>query len=391
MAVPFRTRCALLAAAAALGLTLAGCAQFPDEHPREWNEQPELDPQAGPEPSYEGEAPPLTEQPPPPPAGDGGQPAEPVGCHDPDPAVQATCLEPVGAVTTMPDGNSALVAERNTGRVLRVQRGAEPVEVARIPVDTSGGGGLTGLTLSPSYAEDELVYAYASTATDNRVLRIAPGEPPEPVLTGIPKGPEHNAGTIDTDGLGALLVATGDAGDPAGAADRSSLAGKVLRIDGLGAPPADNPDPRSAVVASGLAEPGGLCGTADSGDLWVTDRGGPQDALQQVRFGRPLDAPEWTWRDSPGVSGCAADASTVVVALQDARALYTLTPAGDGTFTGEPTQVMDDTYGRFSAATLGSDGLVWAGTANRHEGDPVSSDDRVLRIEPPDGGAAGKD
>ncbi|MBB5155400.1 PQQ-dependent sugar dehydrogenase [Saccharopolyspora phatthalungensis] len=385
MAVSFRMRRLLLGMAAVLGTLLAGCAQFPDEHPRPWGDQPSLEPQAGPQPSFENESPPPESSAAP------QQPKPPVGCEDPDPAVVATCLDPVGAIAVLPDGQGALVGERSTGRVLRVQRGVKPVELAQIPVDPSGGGGLTGLALSPTYNEDELFYAYVTTSDDNQVVRVAAGDRPKPVLTGIPKGSTGNGGAMLDDGQGSLLIATGNAGSPANAANPQSLAGKVLRIDGFGKPAAGNPDPKTPVVAAGLTEPGGLCGTPGLGMYWVTDRTGAQDALYRVQLGKPLGSPAWTWVERPGVAGCAADPSTVVVALRDAAALYTLHPAPDGSFTGQPTKVMENTYGRFSAATLGPNGLIWLGTANKDGGRPVPSDDRVLRIQPPSGGSAGKD
>lgn len=365
---------------------LTSCAEFADEHASSWKEQPSLEPQAGPQPSIEGQAEPPPESGAPPQA-----PTPPDGCQDPDPMVVATCLGPVGAVAVLPDGQSALVGERATGRILRVQRGSEPVEVANVPVDTSGGGGLTGLALSPSYVEDELVYAYVTTPGDNQIVRVAPGDSPKPILTGIPKGGSGNAGALLDDGKGALLAATGNAGSPANAQDPGSLAGKVLRIDGFGKPVADNPNPASPIVASGLTSPGGLCGAADSGTYWVTDQNGSQDSLFRVQQGQPLGAPAWTWQDRPGVTGCAANASVVVVALNNASALYTLHPTPDGAFTGQPTKVLENTYGRYSAAALGSDGLLWLGTTNKNGGKPVPSDDRVVRIEPPTGGSAGKD
>ena len=52
----------------------------------------------------------------------------PDGCKDYNPAVIGTCLSTVVAVAALPgDGRdpAALVGERDTGRILRVKRGAE--------------------------------------------------------------------------------------------------------------------------------------------------------------------------------------------------------------------------------------------------------------------------
>lgn len=370
------------AATALLGLLLAGCATFPDQGPREWREQVEGAGELGGPPVIPEPSPPQS----PPPGGDAGQPGapqQPTGCVDPDPQVVATCLEPVGAIAVLPDGRSALVAERATGRVLRVQRGADPVLVTTVPVDPTGGGGLTGLVLSPSYAEDQLVYAYATTREDSRVVRIAPGEAPKPVLTGIPRGPRDNSGALGVDVDGSLLVATGDAGGDAAAP--ASLAGKLLRIDTLGRPAPGNPDPASLVLSSGLRAPGGICIDPVTTMVWVTDRTGTQDVLHLVVPG-PLPAPAWTWPDRPGVAGCVAQPGLVAIALTGAASLFVLHPGDNAMFTGTPEKMLTNTYGRLSAAAFAPDGLLWLGTVNKAGGKPVPSDDRVIRIQPPAGG-----
>jgi glucose/arabinose dehydrogenase len=370
------------AAAVLLGLLLAGCATFPDQGPREWREQVEGVGELGgppvvPEPSDPPSAPPGGG------AGQPGSPQPPSGCVDPDPQVVATCLEPVGAIAVLPDGRSALVAERATGRVLRVQRGSEPVLISTVPVDAAGGGGLTGLVLSPSFREDQLIYAYVTTRTDNRVVRIAPGEPPKPVLTGIPRGLRNNGGALGVDVDGSLLVATGDAGgDPT---LPGSLAGKLLRIDTLGRPGKGNPDPASRVLSSGLRAPAGICIDPVTTMTWVTDRTGTQDVLHLVVPG-PLPAPAWTWPDRPGVAGCMAQPGMVAIALSGGAALFVLHPGDNAAFTGAPEKLLINTYGRLSAAALAPDGLLWLGTVNKTDGDPVQSDDRVIRIQPPAGG-----
>jgi glucose/arabinose dehydrogenase len=367
-------------AAALLGLLLAGCATFPDVGSREWREKQENQGELGGPPVVPDKSSPS--QPPPPPQQPGGS-APPTGCVDPDPQVVATCLEPVSAIAVLPDGRSALVAERATGRVLRVQRGNDPVLIATVPADPSGGGGLTGLVLSPGYAEDQLVYAYVTTPVDNRVVRIATGEEPEPVLVGIPRGTRNNGGALGVDVDGSLLVATGDAGGDGTAA--GTLAGKLLRVDTLGRPAPGNPNPASPVLSSGLRAPGGVCTDRASRLTWVTDRTGPLDVLHLVAPG-PLPAPAWTWPNRPGVAGCMAQPGLVVIAQTGAASLFVLRPAGNGAFTGAPETLVDGTYGRLSAAALAPDGLLWIGTVNKAGGKPVPSDDRVIRIQPPAGG-----
>ena len=53
----------------------------------------------------------------------------------------------------------------------------------RFFIDGSGDGGLMDIVMSPTYAQDRLMYAYISTATDNRVVRVADGDVPKDILT----------------------------------------------------------------------------------------------------------------------------------------------------------------------------------------------------------------
>lgn len=368
-------------AAGLLAVTLAGCATFPDDRPRAWQEQIQGAGELGgmPRVPESGTARPA-------PLGEDAPPvAVPPGpCDDPDPLVVESCLGSVGAIAVLPDGVSALVAERTTGRVLRVEQGTDPELVATVPVDPSGDGGLTGLVLSPSYSEDRLVYAYATTPQDNRVLLIATGEAPKPVLTGIPRGPTHNAGALIVDVDGSLLVATGDAGG----ADPGSLAGKLLRIDTRGRPAIGNPDPESPVLSSGLAAPGGICVDPTTTSAWVTDRAPAQDVLHRVVPG-PLGEPVWTWPERPGVGGCVAGPDAVTVTHSAGAALFLLRLNETGAFTATETLLQDD-YGRLAAATLGPDGLVWVGTVNKTGGVPVPTDDRVIRLPPFASGGASR-
>ncbi|WP_328614241.1 PQQ-dependent sugar dehydrogenase [Amycolatopsis sp. NBC_00355] len=399
-----RYRSALLAILACGVVLPAGCARFDDTAAGQT---------FSPAPVASPESPPEIQGPGSDSGGDGqqsrpGQQATtippPQGCKDFDQTVIATCLDTVAAVAGLPgDGStpSALAGERKSGRVLLATAGKDATEFAKLDVQAAGDGGLTGLALSPSYVEDQLVFAYVTTATDNRVVRFAKGQTPKPVLTGIPKGATGNRGSLGTDNRGALLVATGDAGNPNAAADPSSLAGKVLRIDTSGKAAAGNPNGAMA-VASGLHAPGGLCASADGGRVWVTDRLADKDALYRIQSGRPLTAPAWTWPDKPGVAGCAdfVDANgSVSVGTSLAGNLQNLPVTAEGAVSGKPTVSLDGktgkppiTYGRLAGISMINPQLAVAGTVNKDGGTPVSSDDRVVLITPAtSGGGNGKD
>ena len=49
---------------------------------------------------------------------------------------------------------------------------------------------------APTFTTDHWVYAYTTTATDNRVVRFPIGGTPNPVFTGIPRGETHNGGGL---------------------------------------------------------------------------------------------------------------------------------------------------------------------------------------------------
>jgi glucose/arabinose dehydrogenase len=382
----------------ACGLLLSACAKFDDRAAGQtFVPAPELSAPAGPQPQLpeiDGQS--GTAAPAPAPS---TSIPPPQGCTDYDKAVIATCLDTVSAVAALPGDPStpsALAAERKTGRVLRIVAGEKPAQLAQLSVDADGDGGLTGLALSPTYGEDQLVFAYITTATDNRVVRFTQGQQPKPILTGIPKGATGNRGAIISDGP-ALLVATGDAGNPAAAADPTSLAGKVLRIDTSGNPAPGNPTPGSRVYASGLQDPGGLCKSADASRVWVTDREATGDALYQVQPGASLTVPTWTWPDKPGVAGCADGDQLVMIATSTTPGVQDLPIASDGSVSGTPTAILDGkggpTYGRLSGIDALDNQYALAGTVNRDGGQPVSSDDRVvvIQIQPSSGGGAGKD
>lgn len=364
------------AAAAVAAAAVSGCARFDGADAAPFHAVPDTVSGAGIQPEVPA---PGQGTPDPAPPGASPSPTPPAGpCDDPDPAVIATCLDSTGAMVLLPDGQSALVAERTTGRIMTVPRQGTPSEFARIPVDATGDGGLTGLALSPTFGEDHLVYAYITTPEDNRVVRIAQGDEPKTILAGLPKGATGNAGDLAFTAARQLTILTGDAGDPSG------HAGRLLRLQDP-APGAQAAD----VVAGGFGDAGGLCTDAQTGALWITDRTPTMDRLQRLTADGTVPTLVWSWPDRPGVGGCAAGDGTVVTALDGGKAVAAVTVSKDsGAVTGDPIPLAADRYGRFGAALIDGDGTVWGATVNKAAGEAAATDDRVVVIPFSGGGGS---
>jgi glucose/arabinose dehydrogenase len=301
-----------------------------------------------------------------------------------DPNVVATGLTVPTGLVVLPDG-TAVVGERDSGRLLQVFPDRSPArELMTLPgVDSAGDGGLLGLAISPTFAEDGLLYAYVSTATDNRVVRFPIGGTPNPVLAGIPRGEADNGGGLLFGPDGTLYVGTGDTGNPALAADPASLAGKVLAVDVFGQPVGAGP-----VFTSGHRNVTALCQGAEQ--LYATDEsliGADElDALTPGGDVGPagvdpvLDVPA----EDGGLGGCAVSGPYVFLGAMDGRQVQVVELDGKGSPVGDPTPFLADRYGRLRTVVLDAQGALWITTSNRDGlGTPEQDDDRVLRVVPP--------
>jgi glucose/arabinose dehydrogenase len=147
-----------------------------------------------------------------------------------------------------PDGR-IFYNERLTGTIRIINPGwqLDLDPFCQVSVQTTGSEqGLLGLTLDPSFSSsNEIVYVYyTGPGPVNRVSKLTKSGGvcrENVILDNLPSSDNHNGGIIQFGPDGMLYVVIGDAEDASNALDKTSLAGKILRVNPDGSAPLDNP------------------------------------------------------------------------------------------------------------------------------------------------------
>ncbi len=324
----------------------------------------------------------------------------------PAPAPAATTVRTMGHGLKVPwglaflPGGDALVSERSTGRILRIaRRGGSARVVMRIGgLDPQGiEGGLLGLAVSPHYGTDRLVYAYVTTATDNRIVRFRLGGSVQPIVTGMARGRFHDGGRLGFGPDGMLYAAVGDATRASNAQNPDSPNGKILRMAPGGTAPSSNPFVGSRVWSLGHRNVQGFAWDR-AGRLWATEFGDKRfDEVNLINKGAnygwpavegPGDTragtytnPALTWSPTSSASpaGAAVAGSQLYVAGLQCSCLFRIPIRGAAL--GAPRKLFSNRFGRIRTVARAPDGSIWITTSNRDgRGNPARTDDRVLRV-----------
>ena len=318
----------------------------------------------------------------------------------------ATGLNVPWELAFLPDG-SALVTERGgTVRRLTSDGRLAPDPVARIAVAATGEGGLLGLAVDPSFEDNGFVYVYRTTAGGNEVVRLRfDGErlgDLRVLVGGIPAAPVHNGGRLRFGPDRFLYITTGDATDPNAPQDPNSLGGKVLRLTTAqyrgagGRPEVLSLRHRNSQGLDGEPRPRRLLsdehGPDGDDELNLLRRGGNY-GWPEVRAGvagAGMTAPVVFWRDSIAPSGAtfvreggSEWTADYLIGSLVGEQVRRVRLRGDRAVIDEP--LFEDEFGRIRTVVEGPDGALYLLTSSRDgRGEPGDSDDRIIRVTPPE-------
>lgn len=305
----------------------------------------------------------------------------------------ATKLDIPWDIEFLPDG-SGVFTERDTRKIKKIT-GTTVTELDTVEqAQTTGGeGGLLGLAVSKSFATDNSVFIYYSTASDNRVAKLQLGGTPQPIVTGIPKNRYHNGGGLEWGPDGFLWATTGDGQNTATAQNWNSLGGKVLRFDETGKPAAGNPRAGSVVYSIGHRNVQGITWIGNT--AYATEFGNSRtDEVNRIEAGKNygwptcegncntagMTNPVKTWSTSQaGPTGIAFYKNALYVGAVTGKRVWKI-PV-NGTTLGTP-QAVFTSYGRVRAVAPAPDGTLWLGTSNQDaNGSPGANDDRIISTD----------
>ena len=320
------------------------------------------------------------------------------------------------SIAWAPDG-TIFFTERD-GHLRTVQDGI--VSESIFSVDVGGvEGGLLGIALDPNFEDNHYVYLYYTyndfLSTKNKVVRYVESNlslsEDKILIDEIPGGPFHDGGRIKFGPDGKLYITTGDAGNVDLAQDKSSIAGKILRINSDGTIPGDNPFSDSPIYSIGHRNPQGL-DWDDSGRLVATEHGPSgfygvaQDEINVIESGL-----NYGW---PDIIGSQTKEGLITPILNTGD--DTWAPSGSDFYDGqkipdwngkyfvatlrgthlhmiefdlENNQVIsneklfDGEFGRLRDVATGPDGYLYILTSNKDgRGAPLPNDDKILRVVP---------
>jgi aldose sugar dehydrogenase len=186
--------------------------------------------------------------------------------------------------TFAPDGR-IFYGERFTGkiRIYDPSTGSNTLFFTITNISTQGEQGLLGIALHPQFETTRpYVFAYATRSTPsglrNQIVRIkdvsGTGTSPKVIFSSdTVAGTYHDGGRIMFGPDGNLFAVVGEGHDSSNSQDLTNNAGKILRMNGNGQAPPDNPHPPSLIWSYGHRNSFGFTFDPLTGNMWETENG----------------------------------------------------------------------------------------------------------------------
>jgi aldose sugar dehydrogenase len=329
-------------------------------------------------------------------------------------------LEVPWSIVWAPDGR--MFFTERSGRVRVYENGKlRPAPLFTVPdVEPSGESGLMSIALHPQFASNHLLYlsyVYKGENQNVRVVRYREAgtglTDRQVIIENIPAAEFHAGCRLRFGPDNKLYITTGDATRRELAQRLDSLAGKILRVNDDGTPPADNPfvgqqNARPEIWSYGHRNPQGIDWQPGSNLLFETEHGpsgfdgpGGGDEVNIVEKGKNygwpvihhtqthagMEAPllEYTPACAPASGlfyrsvafpqfrgnfffGCLKGVRIIRVVL-DGRRVIT------------QENLLEGKYGRIREVADGPDGNLYFSTSNKDgRGSPAADDDRIIRL-----------
>lgn len=271
-------------------------------------------------------------------------------------------------------------------------------------VKAIGEGGLLGIAINPNFSKNKFVYLYYTYSSNgqntlNKVVRYIFSNnslsAATTIVSNIPGNSNHNGGRIKFGPDGFLYITTGDSQGPSFSQDKTSLAGKILRVTDDGKPALGNPF-NNLVYSYGHRNPQGLAWDS-SGRLWATEHGpSTKDELNLIvkggNYGWPTitgDASAYGMVTPVVNSGSTTWAPSGILYIENSllfaglrgSSLYKYHSAGEPN--SELIKYLSGAYGRLRDVILGPDGYLYISTSNLDGRALTHLDgDKIIKIHP---------
>jgi glucose/arabinose dehydrogenase len=226
----------------------------------------------------------------------------------------ATGLAAPTAMAFAPDGRLFVTLQGGSLRVIK-NGTLLATPFLTVSVNSAGERGLLGVAFDPSFAVNQYVYVYYTTASapiHNRVSRFtANGDVAVPgsevvilELENLSSATNHNGGALHFGPDGTLYVAVGDNANGANAQTLGNRLGKMLRLNPDGSIPTTNPfygtatGANRAIWAIGLRNPYTFAFQGGTSRMFINDVG--QNTWEEINDG--IAGSNYGWPDTEGAT-----------------------------------------------------------------------------------------